>query len=249
VFILQSTIVFATQNFNDTTLENKAVYSKTSDGCILVVWEENSKNSKDKNIVAQKFDPNGLKLWGEKSIPISVFRGNQQNPKIVPLLDGGAYVIWQSDSAGENNINLWCQRLLQNGREAWKTAVSVCVAPRNQINPSAAKDTEENLIIVWEDYRNGTADIYGQRIGPDGSPLGIEGGAAIEIASGNQTDVQFKFDSKGFATSIFWNSHRKGFAKPIRIETDLSLLPIPEPALFIHCSLLFIIYYFRRKNK
>ncbi len=244
-----ATKIFAVQKFIQSQPEKKTVYTQTSDGCTLVVWEENSGNSKDTDIIAQKFSAGGVKLWGENNIPITIFRGNQNNPKVVPLPDGGAYVIWQSDSVGENNINLWCQRLLPNGNKAWKTSASVCVASGNQINPSVTKDSDENLLIVWEDYRSGNADIYGQRIGPDGSPLGVEGGVAIEIAPGNQTDVQFKLDSAGAPASIFWNNNRSGFSEPIRIETDLSLLPIPEPFLFINCYLLFIIYYFRRKNK
>ena len=244
-----TTKIFATQKFIQPQQEKKTVYAQTADGCTLVVWEENGENSNDVDIVAQKFDTSGLKLWSKNNIPITTFRGNQKNPKIVALQDGGAYVIWQSDSAGKNNINLWCQRLFPDGNKAWKTSVSVCVAPDNQINPSVTKDSDENLLIVWEDYRNGNADIYGQRIGPDGAPLGVEGGAAIEIAPGNQTDVQFKIDSDGTPTSIFWNNRRNGFSEPIRVETDLSLLPIPEPFLFINCYLLFIIYYFRRKNK
>ena len=249
MFVLHAAQIFAMNEFIQNASEKNTVYAKTDDGCTLVVWEEFGENSNDIDIVAQKFGPGSLKLWGGKNVPITTFRGNQKNPKVVPLLDGGAYVIWQSDSAGENNINIWCQRLLTTGNKAWNTSVSVCVAPGNQINPSVAKDAEENLMIVWEDYRSGNADIYGQRIEPDGSPLGVEGGTAIEIAPGNQTDVKFKIDSKGAPASILWNSQRRGFSEPIRIETDLSLLPIPEPVLFINCYLLFIIYYFRRKNK
>jgi len=247
LLVSHATKNFATQEFTKLQIENKSVYAQTDDGCTLVVWEEFGKNSNDIDIVAQKFGTNGVKLWNQNNIPITTFRGNQINPKVVPLPDGGAYIIWQSDSAGENNINLWCQRLLPNGNKAWKTSVSVCVASGNQINPSVTKDAEENLLIVWEDYRSGNADIYGQRIGPDGSPLGVEGGAAIEIAPGNQTDVQFKLNSEGAPASIFWNNNRSGFSEPIRIETDLSLLPIPEPFLFLNCYLLFIMYYFRRK--
>jgi len=241
LFVFQAIRVFAVQEFIQLKPEKKTVYVQTYDGCTLVVWEENTSNSKDIDIVAQKFGAGGIKLWGENNISIALFRGNQKNPVVVPLPDGGAYVIWQSDSAGENNINLWCQRLLPNGNKAWRTPVPVCVAAGNQINPSAAKDDEENLLIVWEDYRKGNADIYGQRIGLDGSPLGVEGGVAIEIAPGNQTDAQFNIDSNGAPASIFWNSHRNGFAEPIRIETDLSLLPIPEPALFFFLPIIILL--------
>ncbi len=249
LLVSYATKIFAKQKFIQPQQEKKTVYAQTADGCTLVVWEETGENSNDIDIVAQKFGKSGVKLWSQNNIPITTFRGNQKNPKVVPLPDGGAYVIWQSDSVGEDNINLWCQRLLPNGNKAWKTSVSVCVAPGNQINPSVTKDSDENLLIVWEDYRNGNADIYGQRIGPDGAPLGVEGGAAIEIAPGNQTDVQFKIDSDGTPTSIFWNNRRSGFSEPIRVETDLSLLPIPEPFLFLNCYLLIGFYYIRRKNK
>ncbi len=243
--IFQATWGFTVKKFSPEQPEN-TVYVQTSDGCTLVVWEEISSGSKDTDIIAQKFGPGGKKLWGEKNIPIIFFRGNQKNPAVVPLSDGGAYVVWQSDSAGKNNVNIWCQRLLPNGKKAWKTPVPVCVSSGNQIKPSAAKDEEENLMIVWEDYRGGNADVYGQRIGPDGAPFGVESGAPIEIAPGNQTDAQFSFDSKGAPFSIFWNNNRRGFPEPIRIETDLSLLPIPEPAFGLLLPLILFLRWIRK---
>jgi hypothetical protein len=204
-------------------------YCVTRDGKVCVVWTEATTNGSD--VFAQQFTSEGVPRWGDGHVPVSRFRGHQRNARVAPALDGGVFVVWESDSAGSNNINLWCQRLLPNGRLVWEIPVPVCTHPGNQQAPAIAPDPEGGIIIAWEDYRFGSADIFGQRIEYDGSPLDQEDGVEVEVAPGEQTDVRFVFNELGRPVSLQWNDHRPGFDAPVRVETDLAALPIPEPAL------------------
>ena len=221
---------------------SKADSGMTVGGNPVIVWAERNKSSNDNDIFAQMFFLDGTKIWNTDRLPINVFRGNQTSPKVVSSSDGGFFVVWQSNSAGQNNINIWCQRFSQNGKAAWAIPVPVCAFSGNQINPVITTDIDGSLLVVWEDYRRGNADIYGQRIEQDGSFTGPEDGAIIDESSGDQTGVKFKFDSQGQPAALNWNSKRPGFLKPVIVETDISKMPLPEPGTVYY--LLFIINYF-----
>jgi len=209
----------------------EADWCVAEDGNVAFVWEESLTNRQDTDIYAQMFSADGAPLWPGGRTPVNLFRGRQRFPKVASAADGGVFVVWQSDSAGPNNINIWCQRLLPDGRAAWATPVPVCAYSGNQVQPAIAKDIDGSVLVAWEDYRHGNADVYGQRIEPDGSFTGPEDGVAVEAAPGDQTDVQFQFDDAGQAIAVGWLDHRKGFREPLKVETDISRMPIPEPAL------------------
>jgi len=211
---------------------SKADCGVTVSGNPVLVWSEHTDKDKDNDIYAQMFFSDGTKLWDADRLPINIFRGDQTSPKVVQSSDGGFFVVWQSDSAGKNNINIWCQRFFQNGKSDWRTPVPICAFSGNQKNPAVTTDIDGSILVAWEDYRHGNADIYGQRIEQDGSFTGPEDGAAIDVSPGDQTDVKFKFDNKGQPSSIIWKSTRKGFLKPVTVETDISKMPVPEPGIF-----------------
>ncbi|RLD10715.1 MAG: hypothetical protein DRI44_05360 [Chlamydiae bacterium] len=220
---------------------SKSDYGVTAVGNLVFVWSERLQSRNDNDIFAQMFFVDGTKKWNTDSFPVNIFRGNQTNPKVVPSMDGGFFVVWQSDSAGKNNINIWCQRFSQDGEAVWATPIPVCAFSGNQINPVIADDIDGSILVAWEDYRRGNADIYGQRIEQDGSFTGPEDGAAIDVSAGDQTNVKFVFDNNGQPASLKWKSTRKGFSKPVVVETDISKMPIPEPGIFF---LFFLVNYF-----
>jgi hypothetical protein len=229
---------------------SKSDYGVTSVGNPVIVWAERSKNENNNDIYAQMFFSDGTKIWDADRFPINVFRGDQTNPKVIPSPEGGFFVVWQSNSAGKKNINIWCQRFSQNGKAVWTTPIPVCAFSGNQIKPVIAADIDGSILIAWEDYRRGNADIYGQRIEQDGSFTGPEDGAAIDVSSGNQTNVKFVLDDKGQPVSLKWTSTREGFLKPVTVETDISKMPIPEPGIFflLFPALLLLLARFNNKS-
>jgi hypothetical protein len=225
-------------------------YISTYDWCmtpasnLLVVWEETLQDNTDSDIYALLYRPDGGLVW---RTPVNRFRGKQKNPKAVALPDNSVMIVWQSDSAGAQNNNIWAQRILHNGLPLWKTPVPVCAYTGNQVHPALALDLDGSVIVAWEDFRDGHADIYGQRIELDGSPVGPEDGVSIEAAPGDQKDIQFMYSSGKKATSIMWNDYSSGLATPVQVEIDIERIPIPEPgSLFF---LAFLIFFGLRRKK
>jgi hypothetical protein len=200
-------------------------------GAVVAVWEECSADGTDSNIRAQLFDAAGRPVWPARDgIIVNDFRGRQTAPRVAGNARDGFYVVWQSDSAGKNNMNIWCQRITPAGQLAWSAPAAVCTDAALQRQPAVAVEQDGAALIAWVDYRHGNADIYGQRIEADGAPLLTEDGVAIERAPGDQTHVRFG-GAQPQALTIAWDDHREGFSAPVRVETDVSRLPIPEPTV------------------
>lgn len=203
--------------------------ARTTQGDTVVVWENTTESGI--RVYAQRYTADGMPVWDEPGIQVNPFRGNQTNPRVVSAPEDGVFVIWQSDAVGQDNINLWCQRLSPRGERMWRTPVPISVAPGNQINPVVAADVEGGFFVVWEDYRFGKADIYGQYIQSDGAPAGTEDGVAIEVAPGHQRGVHFTFNDKGEPIGIAWRDYSSPLAAPAEVSTDITRIPIPEPNL------------------
>jgi len=68
--------------------------------------------------------------------------------------------------------------------------VPVCNADYQQYGPRIVQDGPDGAIVVWTDNRNGSdSDIYGNRIGTDGTIWAGLGGVPVCMATGNQYEV------------------------------------------------------------
>lgn len=221
-------------------LMGKADACCSASNSVIVVWEESPADGSDTDVYAQKFTAAGAPQWGPSGIVVNDFRGHQRAPRVAPV-PGGAVIVWQSDSAGPQNNNIWCQYILNDGRARWQTPAAVCTARGDQRAPAIAADQDMGVVIAWEDYRKGQADIYAQRIDLDGAPLGSEDGVAIEDAPGDQRNPRFVRGTDG-ALVLVWDDYRPGFSAPVQVQSDLTHLPIPEPAAVVGIAALLVMW-------
>jgi len=83
--------------------------------------------------------------------------------------------------------------------------VIVCNETENQYAPQACTDGVGGVIITWYDYRSGEADIYAQRIGPNGNKLWNSSGVAICTVEDRQYTPLICSDGNGGAIIVWAN--------------------------------------------
>lgn len=91
---------------------------------------------------------------------------------------------------------------------AWATYGSpATLAPQNQVSAQGVSDGLGGIILVWEDYRNGNADVYAQHLDASGVPLwGADGLAVCTDTTDQQSPV---VTSDGAGGAIFaWQDLR-----------------------------------------
>lgn len=85
--------------------------------------------------------------------------------------------------------------------------VSAATGPQRHVQ--SVSDGSGGIIVVWEDYRSGMADIYAQRFNSSGVAQWTTNGVAISVAIGEQSSPVIIYDNTGGAI-IAWQDLRSG---------------------------------------
>ena len=175
-------------------------------GGAIIVWHHDSGPSYD--IYAQRVDANGNVLWDTNGVAICNAFGNQYSPQITSDGSGGAIIVWQDYLSG--NADIYAQRVDANGNVLWATnGVTICNVTYLKFSPQITSDGSGGAIITWYDSRNGSFDIYAQRVDANGNVLWTSNGDTICNATNDQQYPQIISDGSGGAI-ITWDDYRNG---------------------------------------
>jgi hypothetical protein len=123
--------------------------------------------------------------WLENGTPVTTAVGLQQEPTMVPDGTGGVIIVW-SDQRG-SDFDIYAQRVNAYGDTMWEPdGVPICTAGGHQTLVEVVADAAHGAIITWTDSRNGSDDIYAQRIVSTGAVVWSTDGLAVCSFSGNQ---------------------------------------------------------------
>jgi hypothetical protein len=178
-------------------------------GGIIVTWQDRRKGQFD--IFVQRVDSLGLTRWTVNGQLVCNDSINQIAPKITSDHRGGAFIAWEDFRSGSGTSDIYCQRLLSTGQNAWvANGLPLCTAQNTQWNTQLIPDTIGGAIVVWQDRRNNNYDnIFAQRIDPYGNLKWQVDGVALAPVQGNQYYPQLVCDWLG-GGAIIWQDNRSG---------------------------------------
>jgi hypothetical protein len=187
----------------------KAAYDST--GNLYVCWRDGWTNL----IYAQKLSHwNGSVAWTVNGVRVGSNEVTQQSPAIAPDGTEGAYVVWQ-----ELDSSKWIsrvQRIQYDGSipMPWiASGTPVCTDTHGQMYPQMIADNANNVIIVWQDYRNAAGnynpDIYAQKIGLSYGYQWGSAGIPVCNESHDQTNPLIASDGNNGAI-VVWADARNG---------------------------------------
>jgi len=178
--------------------ERPQIISNGAGGAIVTWMDFRSGNW---GIYVQRVNASGAVQWTTDGVPM----GPGWYPTITSDGAGGAIVTW----AGNLNRN-YAQRVDASGAVQWTTGgVGLCTATGLQYSPMITSDGAGGAIVAWMDDRNGTYDIYAQRVDVSGGILWRTDGVAICTATGHQWPGAIISDGAGGAIAT-WTDYRSG---------------------------------------
>ncbi len=161
----------------------------TATGDTYVFWDERNSSQSQWGLFGQRFDAAGNRLWGASGmefLPTSTLYVSTIRALPAP---GGAMVFWIDEPTGYGSDRVRGLRLNEDGDSQWGPApVEIATTPSVKARLPVAASPSGSALLVWEDDRAGTVDVYGQSVNPDGS-LGVATGlpptpdAAVRLAA------------------------------------------------------------------
>ncbi len=142
-----------------------------SDGSFVTAWRDF--RGVVPEVYAQRVSSSDQRL-GDNFPVLDVPQGCSD--QIAPVVDqdssGNFVVVWEDTRNGDEDIYA---RLFSRDGVALGDDFKVSDAPLNinERTPAVSRDAFGNFVVVWEDFRNGRADIYAQRFDNNGVPQGV----------------------------------------------------------------------------
>ncbi|MDD2890453.1 MAG: T9SS type A sorting domain-containing protein [bacterium] len=156
------------------------VVASDDSGGAIIAWYDYRNTFPD--IYAQRVNPDGLVKWSSDGVPVCTLSNTtQQYPKITSDGASGAIIVWEDKRNGNDNIDVYAQRINSNGATVWyANGIQLCNAWKNQTGPSIIRASSETFIIGWVDARTVYyADIYAQKINLLGDTLWHANGVMV----------------------------------------------------------------------
>jgi hypothetical protein len=182
-----------------------ALIGNKAEGAI-VVWVDTRNGNND--IFAQQVDGSGDVQWLENGIPICAVAGNQNNPVIVSDGAGGALIAWWDMRSGESDI--YAQRVDLEGNVQWgNDGLAICIEMGIQNHVGITGDGTGGVVLVWNDNRTATFDLFAQRIDRKGIALWEKNGLAVSTSLNTQCFPVLIGDGTGGAIVIWQDDRQK----------------------------------------
>jgi len=180
-----------------------------ANGCFALWWDGRSGNWQ---VFAQHVDFEGTYLMGPYGMAVCPDTSGQVNFQAVSDGDGGVIVAWSDFRAGQDDMNIYAQRIGRWNSLTWPSpGVAVCTAAGHQQILGMAEDGAGGALIAWMDERAApnSLDIYVQRIDPEGVTRWTSDGVAVCTAPNWQYSGGVASDGAGGAV-VTWRDERTG---------------------------------------
>jgi hypothetical protein len=183
-----------------------------SDSGFFVVWKYYVSGS-GHEIFLKRFNLDGDSLGPRILVNDDGTSNHQNDPKIAMGMSGNFVVVWDDYRSGSDR-DIYGQLFDASGSKVGSNfLINDDGIYSSQYDPSCAMDSAGNFVVVWEDYRNGNYDIYGQRFDPTGDTTGLGGNFLIndDGGSSDQYNPSCGMDKSGNFVAA-WEDYRDGDA-------------------------------------
>ncbi|NOT34641.1 MAG: T9SS type A sorting domain-containing protein [Candidatus Eisenbacteria bacterium] len=199
-------------------IKERPVAAPDGAGGVYVAWAEQHATW---DIYAQRVDASGEVLWTSGGVAVCSAAGDQREPVITALPQGGCVIGWVDRR--NTDADVYAQRLSATTGAALWTADGVSVSNIVSLDEVAVQIAYQfdGIYFVWQDGGPGNWDIYGQRLGMNGARLWNATGLPIAVAASEQTAPQMAINDPSLEFQVVWTDARGGAATDLYAQRVL----------------------------
>lgn len=169
-------------------------------GGALLAWEDTRSSNADLFVQHLAADGATAPGWPANGAVLVAVAGDQYAPQLIADGAGGAFATWCDHRAG--SVLVYARRVTGAGASApgWPAdGTPVASAAGEQVQPCAITDGAGGIVLAWQDFRAGSADVYAQRVAGDGTTAAgwPAAGLALCTAAGAQGAPALALDGAG----------------------------------------------------
>jgi uncharacterized lipoprotein NlpE involved in copper resistance len=130
------------------------------DGGFVVVWTDSSSTDGDgTGVFGQRFDASGNAL-GTAFRANTYTDGNQYEPDVAALEDGGWIVVWRSDSQDLSSAGVYAQRYAADGNTVGTEFRVNTTTSNSQLEPAVTGLANGGWVVSWTDQYGAASNTY-----------------------------------------------------------------------------------------
>lgn len=146
-------------------------------GEAFIFWNERNAGQTLWGIYGQRISNAGLRQWGDQGRALLPVNDTYQSYPRAVSCTGGAMVFVAEEPAAAYSEHLIGMRVDQDGAMVWPDSpIEISSVLSSKARYPVIVTGDEMAVLVWEDDRNGTVDLFAQNVNADGS-LGVDPGA------------------------------------------------------------------------
>jgi titin len=148
----------------------------------LVVWGDRRPSNSNSDIYSTRVTTAGA-VTNANGVAVSTAAHDQAAPSVA--WNGSTYMVVWSDYRSNTSLDVYGSRISSAG--ATLNASGIAISKRTGVTEAGGTLTAigSNFLVVWQDDRNGTFDIYGSRLSSSGGVLNANG-IKVNGAAGDQ---------------------------------------------------------------
>ncbi|QXH62307.1 calcium-binding protein [Pseudomonas azerbaijanorientalis] len=156
-----------------------------SSGNYVVTWQSapddgdgDDETDAPGDIYAQLFNAAGVKVGAETRVNTTI-TGNQEEPNVTAMMNGGYLVTWAGQGIGDAN-GIFCQLFNASGVKVGTETRINTTTTGNQLFSQVTTLADGGYVVAWESsVVNGQVDVYTQRFDANGNKVSSLTGDAL----------------------------------------------------------------------
>jgi hypothetical protein len=176
-------------------------------GLFVIVWEDYRNGNQD--VYAQRYWHDGLPIGSNFKVNDDTGTGSQDSPSVSMDWQGNFVIAWKDYREGKSNI--YAQRYTRDGSILGSNfIINDNSGYSRYFDPCISSDSTGNFIVVWDDGREYSRDIFAQLCSSDGTTIGKNFKVNDDTKKNRHLGPDVSMNTKGNIV-VTWYDEREGY--------------------------------------